>query len=78
MPETNSSLACVLASTYRASAPLYRVFIGTTTPPAVSAPSAATIQSGEFGAHTPTRSPLRTPAAMAAAAARRTRSRSSV
>lgn len=57
--------------------PLKRVFRGTSTAPALTAPSAATIQSSEFGAQTATRSPARTPFARQAAAARSTRAPSS-
>jgi hypothetical protein len=54
---------------YAASAPRNRVFTGTRTAPAVVTPSAATIHSSEFGAHTATRSPGATPQAMSARAA---------
>jgi len=54
---------------YAASEPLNRVFTGTSTPPAVVMPSAATSHSSEFGAHTATRSPHPMPDAMSALAA---------
>ncbi|CAM5476722.1 hypothetical protein SMICM304S_00545 [Streptomyces microflavus] len=57
-----------------ASVPLNRVLRGTSTAPALTAPSAETIQSSVFGAQIATRSPRSTPAAMHAAAARSTRS----
>ncbi|GDY76069.1 hypothetical protein SAV31267_055540 [Streptomyces avermitilis] len=49
------------------------MFSGTSTAPADTAPSAETIQSSEFGAQMPTRSPTPTPLAIHAAAARSTR-----
>jgi len=61
-----------------ASSGLNRVFTGTSTPPAVSNPNAATIQSAEFGAQMATRSPLATPSSSNAPAAQRIRSMSSV
>ncbi len=76
-PVTNSSRAPLPPSTYAASLPLKRVFSGTSTAPADTAPRAETIQSVEFGAQMPTRSPTSTPAAMQAAAARSTRAPSS-
>ncbi len=69
-PVTNSSRAPLPRSTSTASPPLKRVFSGTRTAPADTAPSAATIQSRELGAHTATRSPVATPLARHAAAAR--------
>ncbi|CAM5632886.1 hypothetical protein SALBM311S_12992 [Streptomyces alboniger] len=77
MPVTNSSRAPLLASTSAASAPLKRVFSGTRTTPADTAPRAETIQSSELGAQIPTRSPVRSPLATHAAAARSTRAPSS-
>ena len=62
---------------YDASPPFRRVFTGTTTPPAVCVPSAATAHSAMFGPHTPTRSPGRRPQRMSASAIVRTRSASS-
>ena len=59
-----SARAPLRARTYAASAPRKRVLIGTSTPPAVVTPSAATIHSSEFGAHTATRSPRSMPDAM--------------
>ena len=55
---------------------LNRVLTGTSTPPAVVTPSAATIHSSEFGAHTATRSPGSMPDAISARAAPSTSSRS--
>ena len=77
MSVTNSSRAPLRRSTYAASGPLKRVLRGTRTAPADTAPSAAVIQSREFGAHTATRSPGSVPLAMQAAAARSTRAPSS-
>ncbi|KUJ37477.1 hypothetical protein ADL25_27630 [Streptomyces sp. NRRL F-5122] len=77
VPVTNSSFARLLSSTYAASVPLNRVLSGTSTAPAVTAPSAETIQSRVFGAQIATRSPTPTPFAMQAAAARSTRAPSS-
>lgn len=74
---TNSSRARLLRRMYAASVPLKRVFSGTSTAPAVTAPSAETIQSRVFGAQIATRSPGSTPEARHPAAARSTRSPSS-
>jgi hypothetical protein len=72
----NSTRAPLRASTYAASAPRKRVFTGTSTPPAVVTPSAATIHSREFGAQTATRSPRSMPDASRARAASVTMSHS--
>lgn len=74
---TKRSFARLRCRMYAASLPLKRVLRGTRTAPAVTAPSAETIQSRVFGAQTATRSPGSTPEAMHAAAARSTRSPSS-
>ncbi len=73
----NRWVARVRRRTYAASAPLKRVLTGTRTPPAVTAPRAATIQSVVLGAQIATRSPRSTPEAMHAAAARSIRAPSS-
>ena len=74
----NSTRAPLRASTNDASAPLNRVFTGTSTPPALVTPSAAMIHSSEFGAQIATRSPRSIPTASNARAAASTRSRRSV
>jgi hypothetical protein len=61
-----------------ASSVLNRVLTGTSTPPAVSSPNAATIHSAELGAQMATRSPLSTPSSANAPAAHRIRSTSSL
>lgn len=77
VPVMNSSFARLRARTSAVSPPLKRVFSGTSTAPAETAPSAETIQSREFGAQRATRSPTPTPFATHAAAARSTRAPSS-
>jgi hypothetical protein len=77
VPVTKSRRAPLRRSTSAASAPLKRVFSGTRTAPADTAPSAETIQSRVFGAQIATRSPTATPFAMHAAAACSTRAPSS-
>ncbi|GDY44787.1 hypothetical protein SANT12839_056690 [Streptomyces antimycoticus] len=77
VPVMNRCEARVRRSTYAASAPLKRVLTGTSTPPAVTAPSAATTQSVVLGAQIAARSPGSRPEATHAAAARSIRAPSS-
>ena len=55
---TSTAFAALRVMMSPASSGLNRVFTGTNTPPAVSSPNAATIQSAEFGAQMATRSPF--------------------
>ena len=64
--EVHNTETLAVASTNAASPPFQRVLIGTSAAPAHCAPSAATIQPRQFGAHTATRSPGPTPAAIIA------------
>jgi hypothetical protein len=76
-PATNSARAPLRTITSSASGPVNRVLTGTSTAPALSAPSAASIHSPPLGAHSATRSPASIPAAISAADACSTRSASS-